>query len=126
MAITTSERIGVRVDIKTRKGATFHRRFHCQYYSGTTLLDFDLTQYSGATMQVKRKAGSPFAELTLSTDNGAITLGTEGRMDLELTAEVMDGIRSGEYHYDLYLSNSDYPKRDFMYGFIIIEDKITG
>lgn len=126
MAITTSERTGVRVDIQARKGATFHRRFHAQYYSGTTLMDFDFTQYTGATMQVKRKSNSPFSELTLSTTDGSIVLGTEGRMDLKLTAEVMDGIRAGEYEYDLYLSNTTYPKRDFIFGIITVEDKITG
>jgi len=37
----------------------------------------------------------------------------------------MNGIRAGEYDYDMYLSNTTYPKRDFMFGKFIIADKIT-
>ena len=125
MAKVTDIRLGVRVDIVARKGADFHRRLHVQYYSGTTLVDFDFSMYTGATLQVRRKPNSPIVELTFSTAASSIVFGTSGRFDLELDWETMNNIRSGEYDYDMYLSNSQYDKRDFMFGKFIIADKIT-
>jgi len=125
MAKTIDYRLGVQVEIHARKGADFHRRFHAQYPSGDTYVDIDFSQYTGATINVRRKPNSPYKELTFSTTDGSIVLGTDGRFDLTLSNEIMNGIRAGEYDYDMYLSNTTYPKRDFMFGKFIIADKIT-
>jgi len=125
MSVTTSDRLGVRLDITARKGADFHRRFHTQTSSGDTYVNFDFNEYNDATLAVKRKPNSPIVELKFTTEDGSINLGSDGRFELKLDAETMDKIREGTYHYDMYLSNNNYSKRDFLYGMFIIEDKIT-
>ena len=128
MSKTTSERIGVRLDIEVRKGATFKRQYHAQYYdSGNTLQDFSWDNYSGATMQIRRNPKSPIAELSLSTDNGSIELLSNGRFKLNVDYSTMDKIRAGEYVYDMYLLgvNSARRKRDFLFGTLTVYDKIT-
>ena len=125
MTKVTDKRLGVRVDIVARKGADFHRRFHCQYYSGTTAVDMDFSAFTGATMQIRRKPNSPVTELAFNTVDSSIVFGVDGRFDLKLSDADMDKIRAGEYDYDMYLSNSTYAKRDFMYGVFTITDKIT-
>ena len=125
MAKVTDNRLGIRVDIDARKGADFHRRFHAQYYSGTTLVNIDFNAWDGATMQIRRKPNSPITELSFSTTDGSIVLAEDGRFDLILGYEDMDKIRGGDYDYDMYLTSTTYPKRDFMYGTMTIEDRIT-
>lgn len=125
MSKVTSDRLGVRVDIITRKGASFHRRFHTQIYSGDTLVDMDLLTFSGATLEVRKSYNSPIVELTLSTSDGSITLQGSGRFDLELSYDQMNKLRSGEYVYDMYLQSATYPKRDFIYGTFTISEKVT-
>jgi len=125
MSVTTDIRKGVRMDIEARKGATFTRQYHAMIYSGSTLIDYDLEVWTGATIEVRRKANSPVIELSFSTADSTITLGTEGRFVLALDYDTMDGIRAGEYVYDMYLSNASTPKRDFVYGNFTIYDKIT-
>ena len=125
MAVTVDDRLDIRLDIHVVKGRTFKRRYHAQYYSGDTLQDFSWDDYSGATMQVRRKSNSPIVELSFSTDDGSITLLSDGRFELNLDYDTMDNIRSGEYYYDLYLLGTIYPKRAFIFGQFIIESKIT-
>jgi len=125
MSKTINYRLGIQVDIEARKGADLHRRFHAQYYSGTTLVDIDFTGWASATLQVRRKPNSPITELSLSTVAGTIVLGGSGRFDIIVDDVIMNGIRAGEYDYDMYLTNATYDKRDFMYGKFIIYDKIT-
>jgi len=125
MSKTIDYRLGIQVDIEARKGASFHRRFHAQYVSGTTYVDIDFTGWDTATLQVRRKPNSPIVELTFSTTDSSIVLGTLGRFDLAKTDVLMNGLRAGEYDYDMYLTNTAYPKRDFMFGKFIIYDKIT-
>lgn len=125
MSKVINNRLGVQMDIIARKGADFDRRYHAQLASGDTYVDFAFETYTGATIQVRKKAESPFIELEFSTTDGSIALGGQGRFRLTLSYEDMDKIRSGKYHYDMYLSNSEYMRRDFLYGSFIIEDKIT-
>ena len=125
MSKVTDKRLGVQVDIEARKGADFARRFHAQYYSGTTLYDFDFQGYTGATMQVRRKPNSPIVELSFTTTDSSIVFGNDGRFTLQLGYAAMDALRSGEYDYDMYLSNSTYLKRDFMFGVFTLFDRVT-
>jgi len=125
MSKTTSYRLGIEVEIEARKGADFQRRFHTQVYSGDTVVDYDLSVWTGATLEVRRKPSSPISELTFNTSDSTIVLGDNGRFDLIMNAENMNGIRAGEYEYDMYLTNDSTSKRDFMYGKFIISDRIT-
>lgn len=125
MAKVTDSRLGVRVDIVATKGRDFARRFHTQYYSGTTLYNFDFSAYTGATLQVRRKPNSPIVELSFSTSESSISFGDDGRFTLTKGYADMDKLRSGIYEYDMYLSNSTYAKRDFMFGEFEITERIT-
>ena len=125
MSKVTDKRLGVQVDIVARKGADFHRRFHAQYYSGTTIYDVDFSQWTGATLQLRRKPNSPIVELEFSTATASIFLGDDGRFDLQLGYAEMDIIRAGVYYYDMYLSNATYLKRDFIFGEFTITERIT-
>lgn len=125
MSKTIDYRLGIQVEIQARKGADFHRRFHAQYPSGNTYVNVDFSQYTGATLEVRRKPNSPIKELVFSTTDDSIILGSDGRFDLILDNTTMDTLRAGEYDYDMYLINATYPKRDFIFGKFIIYDKIT-
>jgi len=125
MAKVTDNRLGVRVDIVAAKDRDFDRRFHAQFYSGTTLIDFEFTNYSGASLQVRRKPNSPIVELSFTTVAGSISFDGEGRFTLQLGYADMNNLRSGVYDYDMYLSNTTYPKRDFMYGEFEITERVT-
>jgi len=125
MSKVTSDRLGAKVDIITRKGASFHRRFHAQILSGETLVDYDLSAFSGATLEVKKSYNSPVVELTFTTEAGTIILLTEGKFDLTLSDVDMNELRSGEYVYDMYLRSATYPKRDFIFGTFTISEKVT-
>ena len=126
MSKVTDIRLGVQVNIEVAKGRTFKRTYHVQYYdSGNTLQDFSWNDYSGATMQVRRKPNSPISELEFSTDDDSIVLNAEGRFTLNLDYTTMDSLRAGSYDYDMYLIGTTYPKRDFIYGEFIVFNKIT-
>jgi len=125
MSKVTSNRLGVQLDIIARKSASFHRIIHSQILSGDTLVDFDLSVYSGATLEVRKSYNSPVVELTFSTAAGSITLDVAGRFILQLTADEMNVLRSGEYVYDMYLSSDTYARRDFIFGTFTITEKVT-
>jgi hypothetical protein len=128
MSTSTDHRIAARLDIEVEKGRTLYRVYHCQDYdSGNTIQDFVFTNYSGASMQVRRKPHTSLTELTFSTDDNSIELGNEGRLTLNASADVMDGIRAGTYEYDLYLHGTDaiYAKRPLFFGKFIVANKIT-
>ena len=48
--------------------------------------------------------------------DGSITLGTEGRIDLDLSYEEMNKIRAGQYDYDLYLIGFTREIMNFLFG----------
>jgi hypothetical protein len=104
-------------DLIVDRTRTLNRNIYCWYYSGSTIeYEFDFTFYTGATMTVKNSSGTIVQ--TFSTLDGSIVLGIGGVLKLFKTAEEMGLVRSGEYKYDLYLSNSTYPKRAFLRGSI--------
>jgi len=128
MSKATANRQGARLNIEGVKGDTFYLPIHCEYYdSGNTKQDFSWSNYSGASMQVKRKTSSSVIELTFTTDDGTIELALDGRLRLSQSAEVMDTVRAGEYEYDLVLFGTDshYNVRDFIYGKFTVAPKIT-
>lgn len=101
-------------DIELDKNKSLNVSVSCTYFSGSTEYSFDFTGYTGATLTVKNQSGTILQ--TFSTSDGSISLEVGGVFKLIKTAEEMDTVRAGEYEYDMYLSNSTYPKRAFLRG----------
>ena len=111
------------------KQRTLNTTITCQYISGTTtgntLVDFDFSSYTAATLQVRMKPDAPFVVLTFSTTDGSIVLSTGSTFQLIKTATQLATCRAGEYFYDMYLSSATYPKRAFLSGQFTIMPNIT-
>ena len=111
------------------KNKTLLSTITCQYISGTTtgntLVDFDFSSYSAATMQVRMKPDAPFVVLQFSTSDGSIVLSTGSTFQLIKTAIELQNVRAGEYYYDMYLSSAIYPKRAFLSGSFTIIPNIS-
>jgi len=101
-------------DLIVSKDRTLNSSIYATYLSGTTEYAYDFTLYSGATMVVKNNSGTIVQ--TFSTTDGSIVLQAGGVFKLVKTAEEMNTVRSGEYNYDMYLINAEYPKRAFLRG----------
>ena len=66
----------------------------------------DLTTYTGA-MQVRRTIDSPDVLLTLTTENGGITLGGAlGTITLNITSTVSTLLPVGKFVYDLEMTSA--------------------
>ena len=86
----------------------------CTYFSGVTEYNYDLTIYTGATLTVKNDSGTIVQ--SFNTTDGSILLQVGGVFKLVKTDVEMNTVRSGEYHYDMFLTNSQYSKRAFLRG----------
>lgn len=85
-------------DIVCDQGATFTRIFTWEDSSG---IPIDLTLYT-ARMQVRATIGSPSTLLSLTTENGGISLGgTAGTITVTATATQTAAVAAGCYVYDL-------------------------
>jgi hypothetical protein len=93
--------------------------------TGNTIVDFDFSSFSAATMQVRIKPDAPFVVLEFQTSDGSIVLSTGSTFQLIKTATELAKVRSGEYFYDMYLSNVTYPKYAFLSGVFTITSNIT-
>ena len=112
--INTREDVVYNIDVNRNR--TLNQTFEAYFTSGDTEYAFQFTDYTGATMQVRKQFGSTFTALTFSTTDGSIVLGTDGKFSLNKTAEELQIVRAGDYIYDFYLSNSETPKRAFLSG----------
>lgn len=113
-------------DIEINRNRSLDLNITAQFYSGSTLLDFDFSAYTGATLQVRIRPDASNVVLEFSTDDNSIQLPTIGNIfKLKKTAEELLAIRAGEYYYDMYLSSALYPKRAFLYGKIKIYNYIS-
>jgi hypothetical protein len=83
---------------------------------------FDFTGYSGASMTVVN--GSKTL-LTFDTSDGSLVIGTGNTITFVKSSTALANIRPQEGTYDLYLRGITIPKRDFLYGKFIIEDRVT-
>jgi hypothetical protein len=64
----------------------------------------NITDYTGA-LQLRSFPADPTAVLTLTTENGGITItGAEGLVEVHATAEQTNGIDAGNYNYDLEIT----------------------
>lgn len=110
-------------DLIVDKDKTLNVSVMCTYFSGCTEYNYDLTPYTGATITVKNDSGTIVQNF--STTDGSIVLGVGGVFKLIKTAEEMDKVRSGVYHYDMFLSNHSFPKRAFLRGKITYIQNIS-
>lgn len=79
-----------------------------------------------ARMQVRAKIGATEVLLTLTTENGGITLGgTAGTIDLLIEAEDTAAITwtSGVYDLEIIFTNGDV--RRLLYGEVVVSREVT-
>ena len=92
--------------------------------SGTPII---ITDYS-AKMQMRVEPNSPTAVLTLTTDDGSITInGPAGELNLHATAAQTGAIDEGPYVYDLEIT-SPAPEETvtrLVQGQIIVSAEVT-
>ena len=115
-------------DLVIKKDRTLAATITCVYLTGTTTqveVDFDFSSYTGATLNVKRDSKSSQTILDFDTDDSSIVLGTGNTFQLNKTYSELANIPKGEFQYDMYLKSATYPKRAFLAGKFIIEDRIT-
>lgn len=109
-------------------------------------LEYDLTIYQGATfienfvwktpggpvnmtgatarMQVRRSVSSPEALLSLTTENGRITLGAAGQITLNLNAVETAAINWKRGVYDIEVA-FDGSVRRLVFGAIAVSQEVT-
>lgn len=108
------------------KDRTLMVNITAQYLSGSTMVDYDFSSYSGACLQVRLKPDSPFITLQFNTTDGSIVLpASGGTFQLYKTAAQLEKIRAGEYFYDMYLISNTYPKRAFLSGSFTVLPNIS-
>lgn len=102
------------------QGATFSKQLTWEIDN----IPVDLTTYT-AKMQVREKYTSPNATVSLTTENGGITLGgEEGTIDIDINATATAGIVAKEYVYDLELISSSVVTR-LIEGKFIVTPEVT-
>ena len=99
-----------------------------QYYTGTTpqsIVNFDFTNYTGATLMVKQNYRSNVSVLVFDTNDGSIVLGTTGgTFQLIKTAIELSTLPIGEMEYFMWLRSATESHRAFLSGKFIIESVI--
>lgn len=84
----------------------------------------DLTTYT-ARMQVREKYNSPSTIISLTTENGGITLGgEEGTIDLLVNSSTTQTIVAKDYLYDIELISSSVVTR-LLEGKFIVTPEVT-
>ena len=113
-------------NLTVNKQRTLTANITSYYMSGETEVDFDFSSYSSALLQLRTKPQAPFVILEFNTDDSSIVLpATGGTFQLHKTWEELQNVRSGEYHYDMWISSATYPKRAFLSGVMTIISNIT-
>ena len=115
-------------DLVIKKDRTLAATISCVYLTGTTEpveVDFSFSAYSAATLNVKRDSRSSQTILDFDTDDSSIVLSTGNTFQLNKTYTELANIPVGEFQYDMYLISASLPKRSFLSGKFIIEDRIT-
>ena len=108
-------------NIIAEQGATLSRTIT---WRDTNSQPINLTNYT-ARMQVRNDYDSPTAVLTLTTENGGITLGgAQGTVIMTVSASAMALIASGSYVYDLELVLSDVVTR-LIQGSFAVNAEVT-
>jgi hypothetical protein len=116
------------IDMVISKSMDLDAVMTCQYYTGTTIndiVDFDFTNYTGATLVVKQNYKNDKAILTFDTSDGSIVLGTTGgTFQLKKTSAELSTLPIGEFQYTMWLRSTTQTHRAFLSGKFIIESVI--
>ena len=117
---------GSRHDLVIVQGATFVKKF---LYQDNTKSPISLTGY-GARMLIKEDPSATAALLTLTTDNGRITLNTptSGSINIKITAEDTDELTfyTGVYDLELYYMDGQEEVVDnIIYGNVSVRRSIS-
>lgn len=92
-------------NISTEQGSTLSRVVTYTNDAGSPI---NLTGYT-ARMQVRPRATSGYAYLTLTSPTGGLTLGsTAGTITILVDGSVTSAIPAGDYVYDLEVVNGEY------------------
>lgn len=95
----------IEYDISTEQGSSLSR---VVTYSDANSSPINLTGYT-ARMQVRPRASSGYAYLTLTSPSGGLTLGgTTGTITILVDGSVTSAIPAGNYVYDLEVVNGAY------------------
>ena len=96
-------------DITIEQGATFE--LHIIYETGSPAVPVNLTGWT-ARMQVRLNYKAPDPPLlNLTTENGGITVGSAGQIDVVALATLTDPIPSKVCVYDLEIANGTTVRR---------------
>lgn len=108
--------IAARYDMICDQGATFSRVITWEDSNGSPI---NLTAYT-ARMQVRPEASSSTTTLSLTTENGRITLGgSAGTITLTVAAADTAAVAAGPYVYDLELVSGGVVTRLTMGSFTV-------
>ena len=95
----------IEYDLATEQGSSLSR---VVTYSDANGNPVNLTGYT-ARMQVRPRASSGYAYLTLTSPSGGLTLGgTTGTITILVEGSVTSAIPAGDYVYDLEVVSSGY------------------
>jgi len=113
-------------NIVINKNKTLLSTITAYYISGSTEIEYDMSSYTGATLQVRIKPDAPFVVLQFSTTDGSIVLpAVGGTFQLKKTATELSTVRAGQYFYNMDLHSATYPRRAFLSGEFTIIPNIT-
>ena len=108
-------------DISTEQGSSLSRVVTYNDASGNPV---NLTGYT-AQMQVRPRASSGFAYLSLTSPSGGLTLGgTTGTITILVDGSVTSAIPAGRYVYDLEVINGVYVDK-VMGGDFVLSAEVT-
>lgn len=109
-------------DILIEQGATFRYNLIWKDSAGTPV---NLTGYT-ARMQIRRKHSDPAVLLSLTTENGAITLGgSAGTINILATATGTASLPAKDSVYDLELVSGDATVTRLIEGAVTITPEVT-
>lgn len=112
-----------KVKLAIDQGSTFRK--HLLWKVGTSQVPANLTGCT-ARMQIRSEVASPDVLLTLTTENGGITLGgVTGTIDLYISASATTNITWEEAVYDIefVFPNGDVQRK--IYGAVAVSLEIT-
>jgi hypothetical protein len=126
----TKQMIDLRTDTKydlvLNKSADLNAVLSTDYYSGDTLVSYDFSNYTGASLIVKQNYRSNTAILTFDTSDGSMVLSaTGGSFQLIKSSTELANLPIGEYEYTMWLRNSNTNYKAFLSGKFIIQYKIV-
>ena len=102
------------------KGINFERKMVWKDSDGNPI---NLEGYS-AHLHIKSERDNE-VQLKLSTDNGKISLGDEGQIDIEIAPEDTEKIDEGGYMYDLVLDSNGGQRYRILKGVIYVNQVVT-